>query len=306
VSQEIELIEAIAADLGISGSFIEKDWHAVRLLAVLQNVSDDDFLPVFSGGTSLSKGYGLIQRFSEDLDFKISFPAGQEISRKQRRNYRDKITGHIQASGNEWTVENIKSRNESNFFSCEIRYHSSFEPSPALRPYLKLEMTFGSPALPPELRNLQSFVSQAKKESPEAEKFPCVSPVETAADKLSGLTWRVLARNRADESDDPTIIRHLYDLVSLEKYIAQYEHFTPLLCSLLEKYLSRGKPDQDILAMTPEARVQKALQLLEEDELYAAEFTRFVQGMSYADNPPSYEESLHAVMRIVGKHCFLK
>ena len=108
MSQEIELIEAIAADLGISGSFIKKDWHAVRLLAVLQNVSDDDFLPVFSGGTSLSKGYGLIQRFSEDLDFKISFPAGQEISRKQRRNYRDKITGHIQASGNEWTVENIK------------------------------------------------------------------------------------------------------------------------------------------------------------------------------------------------------
>jgi predicted nucleotidyltransferase component of viral defense system len=24
---------------------------------------------VFSGGTSLSKGFGLIQRFSEDLDF---------------------------------------------------------------------------------------------------------------------------------------------------------------------------------------------------------------------------------------------
>lgn len=306
MSKEIKLFEAIAADLGISTSFVEKDWQAMRLLATVHHISDDDFLPVLSGGTSLSKGYNLIQRFSEDLDFKISFPMHKGISRKQRRNYRDKITGSIQAIGHEWTVENIKSWNESNFFSCEIRYQSSFEPSPALRPYLKLEMTFCSPALPPELCKLHSFVSLAKKEKPEIENFACISPVETAADKLSALTWRVLNRNREDESDDPAIIRHLYDLVALEEYIARYEQFTPLLCSLLEKDLSRGKPDQGILAMTPEERIKKAVEILEQDKLYAGEFMRFVQGMSYADDPPSYQDSLNAVIHIIEDYCFIK
>jgi hypothetical protein len=40
-------------------------------------------------------------------------------------------------------------------------------------------------------------------------------PVETAADKLSALAWRVHARDRASPEDDPTIIRHLHDLAAL-------------------------------------------------------------------------------------------
>src|SRR5690242_21934483 len=40
--------------------------------------------------------------------------------------------------------------------------------------------------------------------------------LETAADKLSALAWRVCARDRARPGDDPTIIRHLPDLAALE------------------------------------------------------------------------------------------
>ena len=76
-------IENIAADLGVDESMIEKDWHAMRLMAVLADIRHGGFEPVFSGGTSLSKGFGLIKRFSEDLDFKIKLPASK-ISRTQR------------------------------------------------------------------------------------------------------------------------------------------------------------------------------------------------------------------------------
>ena len=67
---EPELIEAIATDLGVDPSFVEKDWYAIRLVATIINVKQDNLTLVFSGGTSLSKGYSLIRRFSEDLDFK--------------------------------------------------------------------------------------------------------------------------------------------------------------------------------------------------------------------------------------------
>ena len=79
--------------------------------------------------------------------------------------------------------QNIKAGTKAISSLAKSRYHSSFEL--AACPYLKLEMTFGS--LPyPELQS-QSFVSQARKNRRKP-KFPCVSPVETAADKLSGLT----------------------------------------------------------------------------------------------------------------------
>ena len=71
-----DLIEAVATDLGVDPSFVEKDWYAIRLVATIINVRQDDLTLVFSGGTSLSKGYGLIRRFSEDLDFKVRLPAG--------------------------------------------------------------------------------------------------------------------------------------------------------------------------------------------------------------------------------------
>lgn len=64
------VIQDISLELGVDPSFIEKDWYAVQLLVLLSEFQGGrDVKIVFSGGTSLSKGYGLIKRFSEDLDF---------------------------------------------------------------------------------------------------------------------------------------------------------------------------------------------------------------------------------------------
>lgn len=59
--------------------------------------------------------------------------------------------------------------------------------------------------------------------------YPCVDPVETAADKLSALAWRVLARDRTRARDDPTIIRHLHDLAALERHVVSAPRFAELV-----------------------------------------------------------------------------
>ena len=65
-----DLIDEVALKTDIEPAFIEKDWYAVQLLEVLKEFKNDQGLElVLSGGTSLSKGFGLIKRFSEDLDF---------------------------------------------------------------------------------------------------------------------------------------------------------------------------------------------------------------------------------------------
>lgn len=59
------LIEDAAIELGVDPAFVEKDWHAVQMLALLSTLSEDGMQLVFSGGTSLSKGFEMIKRFSK-------------------------------------------------------------------------------------------------------------------------------------------------------------------------------------------------------------------------------------------------
>jgi hypothetical protein len=60
-------------------------------------------------------------------------------------------------------------------------------------------MSFEAPALPPTGRWIHSLIANARREPPEVAEFPCVDPVETAADKVSALAGR--ARARSDTSE---------------------------------------------------------------------------------------------------------
>ena len=59
------LVEKLAEDLGTSPGLIEKDWYVVRAIGVIAGVDTAGMMAAFSGGTSLSKGWELIKRFSE-------------------------------------------------------------------------------------------------------------------------------------------------------------------------------------------------------------------------------------------------
>jgi predicted nucleotidyltransferase component of viral defense system len=78
------LVEAVAQRLSAAPGLIEKDWHVTRALEVLAAFDRGGAIPAFGGGTSLSKGWGLIKRFSEDIDFKVAMPV--RASRCQRRS----------------------------------------------------------------------------------------------------------------------------------------------------------------------------------------------------------------------------
>src|SRR5690606_25126930 len=55
---------------GLPAFVVEKDWWVCIILkAIFQSQYADSI--IFKGGTSLSKAYGLIERFSEDIDLII-------------------------------------------------------------------------------------------------------------------------------------------------------------------------------------------------------------------------------------------
>jgi len=64
----LDLISIVADTQGIAEALVEKDYWVTHTLWALQQEGLEIW---FKGGTSLSKGFGLIQRFSEDLDLKL-------------------------------------------------------------------------------------------------------------------------------------------------------------------------------------------------------------------------------------------
>lgn len=72
VDERRALFDAAAAHLGTQAANVEKDLYAFWVLDFLFNRCGDDPIGLyFKGGTSLGKAYGLIRRFSEDIDIGI-------------------------------------------------------------------------------------------------------------------------------------------------------------------------------------------------------------------------------------------
>src|ERR1700747_2096775 len=98
-----ELIRIVAAEKGIDPGLVEKDYWIMHGLYGLQQLGLTFEL---KGGTSLSKGFQIISRFSEDVDIRIEPPKDRDV--KIGRN-RDKAA-HIQSRREfyDWLAQTIR------------------------------------------------------------------------------------------------------------------------------------------------------------------------------------------------------
>jgi predicted nucleotidyltransferase component of viral defense system len=85
-----ELISIVASNLSIAPALVEKDYWIMHCLYGLQKMNLTFEL---KGGTSLSKGFGIIERFSEDIDIRI----GQALYHKTQPQF-DSIIDRIQTA----------------------------------------------------------------------------------------------------------------------------------------------------------------------------------------------------------------
>lgn len=106
-----------AANLAASSVMVEKDFWVCWLLGLL--FDDDELAPhlVFKGGTSLSKVYGVIDRFSEDIDLSLSpaFVGADEetFEALTSRTQRDAALARMQALCGERTRDTLAPRLEA-------------------------------------------------------------------------------------------------------------------------------------------------------------------------------------------------
>jgi len=98
-----ELIQVVSGEYEIAPQLVEKDYWIMQCLFGL---TSQGFSFQLKGGTSLSKGYNIIDRFSEDIDIQIDPPEGMDV-KCGKNHVKDP---HIESRRKffEWLVGEIK------------------------------------------------------------------------------------------------------------------------------------------------------------------------------------------------------
>lgn len=215
---------------------VEKDYWLMHSLWCLQQLPLSFHL---KGGTSLSKGYGLIHRFSEDIDIKIEpneklcgfkvFTGKNQDDpkhRDSRRNYFDWIKnylqnnhlpGIIQIERDEAFDDNVKFRNGG----IRLFYQSHFATSPGIKDGILLEVGFDRTA-PNQPRLITSWIYERGIASisatpNRATNVLCYELQYTFVEKLQAVVrkFRLYKEGSKGSNIPANFIRHYYDLYQL-------------------------------------------------------------------------------------------
>jgi predicted secreted protein len=115
---KIRLFAETSRQIGLPSSpAAEKDWWVVHTLSVIFSLDCADSL-IFKGGTSLSKGWNVIQRFSEDIDLALDREflgfsgelSKQDIKKLRRKSFqfiKEVFTEELKSKFNELGLKNV-------------------------------------------------------------------------------------------------------------------------------------------------------------------------------------------------------
>ncbi len=154
-----DLLRATADNLNLPIAFVEKDYYAIRALRALQEQIGNQF--IFKGGTSLSKGWNLIDRFSEDLDLLFFREEnGKELSLNARHKHFKRAEAIVAETPGFTLVREGKPSSETGMHRESLfSYALSQEPYGPVSDKIKLEMGCRGGTQPHLSCSIRSFVT---------------------------------------------------------------------------------------------------------------------------------------------------
>lgn len=259
-----DILEACYVDTDIPRAIIEKDYYVTLLL---QKIVENCPEIIFKGGTSISKCYKVINRFSEDIDLGLNI---DRATQGMRRDLKYQIIKAIKEL-------NLKIDNEDHIYSRTYfnRYQIKYpllEKTILLKPYLYVETALFLKPFPYEIKEDDSYVYQflTKKGQNDLINQFHLHPFEikvqtlerTFIDKLFALGDYYL-------SDKVTIhSRHLYDLYKLYEYITFNDDFYHLFKEVAEI----RSHDSECLSAKADQDLKQLLKIIYENDYFKKDY----------------------------------
>jgi hypothetical protein len=206
---------------GLDAAFVEKDYWVTQVLRALHTEYPHGF--VFKGGTSLSKGYGIIERFSEDVDILVVPLAGASIT--EAENHLAAITGSVAGFlGLDWEPGREPGRGRDAHRGDLIHYQPVIEAGLRLgiRPgAVLLETGYSGGREPTEMVDITPIlceplgINPADFEDTQLFQLRALEPRRTLVEKLFALHHLATLWLEGDIRDEERFGRHYYDIYKL-------------------------------------------------------------------------------------------
>jgi hypothetical protein len=224
--QFADLLRIVAQQQSIDPALVEKDYWIMHCLYGLQKLGMKFEL---KGGTSLSKGFQIIDRFSEDIDIRIEPPADREVKTgrnqtkpahvKGREDFYDWLAQTIRIDGI-GEVKRDAAFDNATFFSGGVRlfYKSFNHPVAGLKDGILLEVGFDdvTPNIATDITSWAYDDATGKVDiiDNRAKAVACYDPGYTLVEKLQTISTKF--RKQQETGAFPTnFMRHYYDVYSL-------------------------------------------------------------------------------------------
>jgi len=302
--------EQIAEKKGMSAFAVEKDWWVVQTLSVVFEMEVASHL-VFKGGTSLSKAWGLIQRFSEDIDLAIDrsyFDFKDELNTTQisklkkttgkyveERFFDELIKGFEEKGFRGLNFELVEEKESDKDRKININYPNVIKSSQGyMLPRVQIEISCRSLREPFTIQAINSLVDESY---PEADfalpsiQIPTVNPERTFLEKIFLLHeefHRPMDKMRVDR-----LSRHLYDVVKLartdiaDKALNDRELYEIIVIHRY-KYTRIGHLNYNL----HQPQTIDPIPIPEIIDAWRADYNTMLELMIYDRNPPSFDQTI--------------
>lgn len=221
----------ISAKIGIRPDMVEKDfWVTWTLNRFFQNDHIAKVL-LFKGGTSLSKAFHVIHRFSEDIDLLLDLrevaDSSETFEKERTRNAINTFKSKTQKRTAAYITENLLPKikklvapicsveqDKDDFGNIYIKFPSAFESVRYIRPNIKLEVGAFAKGTPWSKIKINSYVKENIPIFEELQtEIPTVSITRTFWEKITVLHY--LHFLPEDRQVPLRHSRHFYDLFML-------------------------------------------------------------------------------------------
>lgn len=217
-----ELVEVTAEAIGLPQVYVEKDYWVTKALKYLSESSHVDVV-VFKGGTSLSKAYRLIDRFSEDIDLAVfAGDKGDAVRKKLLKSIEGAVT-----QGLTYLKNDERESKGSRFRKTAYQYPRNIdgENFGQASPELLVEINSFTKPEPFESRKLQTLIAEVLSQKNETDLIAQYVLEDFSVNVLSvrrTLVEKMLGAIKDSYNEDPVAklsdrIRHLYDICLILK-----------------------------------------------------------------------------------------
>lgn len=292
-----DAVVAASEYFNVAPALIEKDYYVTLILKRLNQE-----IPglLFKGGTSLSKCYKLIDRFSEDIDLTLDL---SHFTQAPKRKANKAIIRLCKELGFE--IENKKdveqhSHGHYNCYNIEYPIHFS---SSDIKPYLKVEMVFIQKAYPDEYQIANSFIETwltgtgnldaVKEFGLEPFEIKVQSLERTFVDKVFALCDYAMQGETIRQS------RHIYDIAKLLTRVNLSALSLPML---IENVRADRKANKTCVSAQDGVNIPDILQNIIDKEIFRKDYEDTT--LKLLTKPFSYDEAISCLNKVIESYLF--